>query len=158
MSRPAAAAVDPALHPPTSDVTPVLFADRKPGPGVGQLRTAACRRCSLVGVGCRDPIVCDGAGSGSGKGRDRTGTSAPTRTGTGTEVLRRDLVEELAELLDLVLLLVGDLDPHLVEQLLGPEDGGTGADGEGDGVGRAGAHDPVVGEEELGEVDAIEHP
>src|SRR3954454_9563844 len=50
MSRPAGAAVDPALHPPTSGVTPLLLADRKPGLGVGQLRKAACRRTHPSGL------------------------------------------------------------------------------------------------------------
>src|SRR3954451_11371052 len=50
MSRPAGAAVDPALHPPTSGVTPLLFADRKPGSGVGQLRKAACRSTHPSGL------------------------------------------------------------------------------------------------------------
>src|SRR3954451_24858081 len=50
MSRPAGAAVDPALHPPTSGVTPLLFADRKPGLGVGQLRKAACRSTHPSGL------------------------------------------------------------------------------------------------------------
>src|SRR3954452_19943075 len=83
-------------------------------------------------------------------------SSAPA-AGAGAEVLRGDLVEELAELLDLVLLLVGDLDADLVEELLGPEDRGTRADGEGDGVRRAGADRPLVAEDQLGDVDAVAH-
>ena len=42
------------------------------------------------------------------------------------EVLRRDVVEELPELLDLVLLLVGYDDPGIVEQVLGAHDLGAG--------------------------------
>src|SRR4051812_29352648 len=80
-----------------------------------------------------------------------------TRAGTGAEVLGADVVQELAELLDLVLLLVRDLDPDLVEQCLGAVDRGTGADGEGDGVRRAGADRALVTEEQLGDVDAVAH-
>ena len=43
----------------------------------------------------------------------------------GVEVLGRDLVEELAELLHLVLLLVGHRDAGLVEHLLGADDLGA---------------------------------
>src|SRR5215211_1933437 len=77
--------------------------------------------------------------------------------GARAEVLRGDLVEELAELLDLVLLLVGDLDADLVEQVLGSVDGSPGADGERDGVRRAGADGPVLAEHQLGDVDAVAH-
>src|SRR5436305_5414088 len=83
--------------------------------------------------------------------RPRSAAGARARA----EVLRRDLVEELAELLDLVLLLVGDLDPDLVEQVLGTEDGRTGPDGEGDGVRGAGADHAVLPQHQLGDVDAI---
>src|SRR5690606_8921033 len=62
------------------------------------------------------------------------------------EVLRGDRVEELAELLHFVLLLVGDGDAGLFEDVLAGEDGGAGAQGQGDGVGRAGAHLDAIGE------------
>jgi hypothetical protein len=75
----------------------------------------------------------------------------------GAEVLRRDLVEELAELLDLVLLLVGDLDPHLVEQVVGAVDRGTGPDGERHRIRRAGADHALIAEDQLGDVDAVAH-
>src|SRR3954453_5185236 len=53
--------------------------------------------------------------------------------GAGAEVPGADFVQDLAELLDLVPLLVRDLDPDLVEQCPGAIDRGAGADGEGDG-------------------------
>src|SRR3954468_20061538 len=110
------------LHPLASGVTPLLFGDRKPGAGVGQLSEAACRRPHHFGL---SPVtvlpIQPGSGSSAG-------------SGAGTEVLRGDLVEELAELLDLVLLLVRDLDPDLVEQLFGPEDRRTGPHREGNRV------------------------
>ena len=86
-----------------------------------------------------------------------SGPSLSARARPRTEVFGRDLVEELAELLDLVLLLVGDLDPDLVEQVLRAEDRRPGADGERDGVRRPGADDPVLAEHELGDVDAVPH-
>src|SRR4029453_67166 len=79
----------------------------------------------------------DGAG-----GRRGLLSGGAAGSGAGAEVLRRDLVEELAELLDLVLLLVGDLDAHLVEQVVGPVDRRTGADGDSPRVRRGRAHHP----------------
>ena len=55
------------------------------------------------------------------------------------EILGSDLVEELAELLDLVLLLGGYGEAGLVEHLLGADDAGAGAQRQGDRVGRPGA-------------------
>ena len=49
------------------------------------------------------------------------------------------MVEELAELLDLVLLLVGHLEARLVEDVLGTDDLAAGTEREGDRVGRPGS-------------------
>src|SRR3954452_1915066 len=73
----------------------------------------------------------------------------------GVEVVRRDLVEELPELLDLVLLLVGDRDARLLEDLLSTEDRRPGPKGERDGIRRTGADLHVAGEYQDGEVDAV---
>src|SRR5579872_2002489 len=57
-----------------------------------------------------------------------------TRSGRPAEVLGSDRVEELTELLYLVLLLVRYRDPGLLEDLVGREDRGTGAQRQGDRV------------------------
>ena len=56
------------------------------------------------------------------------------------EILRSDLLQELPELLDLVLLLVRDGYPGLVQHLVAAEDRGSGAKRERDGIRRARAH------------------
>src|SRR4051812_37734096 len=94
-----------------------------------------------------------GAGGADGPFRPASGGTAGA--GARAEVLRRYLVEELAELLDLVLLLVGDLDAHLVEQVLRAEDRRAGAHRQRDGVRRPGADDPLVTEHQLGDVDPV---
>src|SRR5215467_5269667 len=71
------------------------------------------------------------------------------------EVLGTDRVEELAELLDLVLLLVRDRHTGLVQDLLGGEDGGAGAQRERDRVRGPGAHLLAVGEDEIREEDPV---
>ena len=71
---------------------------------------------------------------------DRQRSQVPHRGASeGLEVLGRDVVEELAELLDLVLLLGGYGEAGLVEDLLGAEDARAGPQRERDRVGGAGA-------------------
>src|SRR6201994_139173 len=71
------------------------------------------------------------------------------------EVLGRDLVEELAELLDFVFLLVGDRHPDLVQDLVGGEDRGAGPQRQRDRVRRPGADLGAVGEDEVGVEDPV---
>ena len=71
------------------------------------------------------------------------------------EVLGRDLVEELPELLDLVLLLVGHREAGLVEHVLGADDRGAGAQREGDRVRGPGADLDAAVEDQLGVEDAV---
>src|SRR5580700_5770331 len=71
------------------------------------------------------------------------------------EVLRADRVEELAELLDLVFLLVRDRDPGLVQDFLGGEDRGAGPQCERDRVRGPGADLLAVGEDEVREEDPV---
>src|SRR6187402_2693589 len=73
------------------------------------------------------------------------------------EVLRRYVVEELAELLDLVLLLVGYDDPGVVEQVLGAHDLRTGAQREGDRVGGARADLDTGGQDQRRVEDVVAH-
>src|SRR6516165_8029475 len=82
---------------------------------------------------------------------------APRCTGSGgpAEVLRADRVEEFAELLDLVLLLVRDRDAGLIQDLLGGEDRGPGPQRQRDRVRGPGAHFLAVGEDEVREEDPI---
>ena len=70
------------------------------------------------------------------------------------EVVGRDMVEELAERLDLVLLLGGHGQAGLVEHSLGAHDAGAGAQRQGDRVGRSRTDLGPSVEDELGE----EHP
>src|SRR3984885_3864697 len=77
------------------------------------------------------------------------------RSGGLAEVLGRDLVEELPKLLDLVLLLVGDGDASLVEDLVGREDRGTGPQCQGDRVRGPGAGLGAVGEDEVRVEDPV---
>src|SRR5690348_3989148 len=67
----------------------------------------------------------DAPGEPSTRGRPYRRSARPSAV--GGEVLGRDLVEELAELLDLVLLLVRDLDAGRVEHGVRAEDGGVAA-------------------------------
>src|SRR5262245_59670520 len=73
----------------------------------------------------------------------------------GSEVLGRDLVEELAELRHLVLLLVRHRDPLVVQHTVDAVDGRTGAQRQCYGVGRPGAHAAAAGEDELRVEDAL---
>src|SRR5215475_13579132 len=79
----------------------------------------------------------------------------PGASGCPSEVLRTDGVQELAELLDFVFLLVRDRHPGLVQDLLTGEDRCTGPERERDRVRRPGAHFLPVGEDEVGEEDAV---
>src|SRR5262245_16459163 len=72
-----------------------------------------------------------------------------------TEALGRDLVEELAELLHLVLLLVRDRDARVVQHPVAPVDRRPGTQGERYGVGRASADLDSAGEHQLGVEDAL---
>src|SRR4051812_47200687 len=65
------------------------------------------------------------------------------------EVLRADLLQELPELLDLVLLLVGDDDPRLTENLVGATDRGTDPQRQGDRVAGARGDPQTVTDEQL---------
>src|ERR1022692_2544464 len=76
-------------------------------------------------------------------------------SGGAAEVFRGNRVEELPELLDLVLLLVRDRDPRLVEYLLAREDRGAGAQREGDGVRRPGADFLAIRENKVSEEDPV---
>jgi hypothetical protein len=71
-----------ALHPLTSDVTPLLFADRKPGQEVGQLSEAACRHAHHFEWRTSPPLPM----VRSCRVRGRSGGA--TRAGAGPEVLR----------------------------------------------------------------------
>src|SRR5690242_17127847 len=80
-------------------------------------RPSTARNCTVV-------IRCSNGRSGPGPGSTRRAgflnpqvevDPADRGSRAGGEVLRRDLVEEFPELLDLVLLLVRDLDPGRVE-------------------------------------------
>jgi len=62
------------------------------------------------------------------------------------EVLRRDLLQEFAELLDLVLLLVRDDDADIGQDLLGTPDRRTDAQRQRDRVTRPGRHPDTVAE------------
>ena len=98
----------------------VLLGTVRPGRGRGQRRARPCR------LSKSRPQV-------------EVQASRPLTAAPALEVLGRDLVEELAELLDLVLLLSsGMLMPGLVEHRLGAEDRRAGAQRERDRVGRAG--------------------
>src|SRR4051794_26010343 len=76
-------------------------------------------------------------------------------SGSGREVLRRDGVEELPELLDLVLLLVRDLDPGGVQDGVRTENLDLGPQREREGVGRARAHGDTAAEAQFGVVDVV---
>src|SRR5215467_15944247 len=82
-------------------------------------------------------------------------SGGPAASGCPSEVLRTDGVQELAELLDFVFLLVRDRHPGLVQDLLTGEDRCTGPERERDRVRRPGAHFLPVGEDEVGEEDAV---
>src|SRR5690606_29623653 len=71
----------------------------------------------------------------------------------GAEVLGRDLVEELAELLHLVLLLVRDGDARVVQHALAAVDRRARAQRQRDGVRRTGADLDSAREDQLG----VEH-
>src|SRR4051794_28384290 len=86
----------------------------------------------------------------------RTAVVSPAGDGhSAREVLRTDLVEELAELLHLVLLLVGDDDTRLGEHLLGTPDRRADAQGQGDRVTRPRRHPDVVADEQVGVEDVL---
>src|SRR5215472_682697 len=89
---------------------------------------------------------------GASPGRSRSGSGW---SGGAAEVLGRDVVEELAELLDLVFLLVRDRDARLVQYLLVGEDRRPGAQCQRDRVRGPGADGGAVGEHQVGEEDAI---
>src|SRR5262249_6804264 len=82
-------------------------------------------------------------------------SGGPAASGCPSEVLRTDGVQELAELLDFVFLLVRDRHPGLVQDLLTGEDRRTGPERERDRVRRPGAHFLPVGEDEVGEEDTV---
>src|SRR5690606_38218812 len=94
-------------------------------------------------------------GCGPGTGRRTPAGAGAVASAGAAEVLRGDRVQELPELLDLVLLLVRYRDAGLLQDVLAGEDRRAGAQGEGDGVGGAGAHLHPVGEDEVGEEDAL---
>ena len=84
---------------------------------------------------------------GSGRPRLSAGLSRP-RLLVGGEILRGHLVEEVLELLDDllgVLDLVLELDGGLGDHLVGGEDRGAGAHGQGQRVARAGSRSPARG-------------
>src|SRR5258708_6682106 len=112
---------------PTSD-EPVSHA--RPG-GTGRQRSAPARR---------EPVR-------------ETRRTRPSRR--AAEVLGRDRIEELAELLDLVFLLVRDRDARLVEDLLAGVDLRSGPQRKRDRVRRARADLLAVREHEVGEVDPV---
>src|SRR3954470_21083696 len=91
------------LHPLTSDVTPLLLADRKPGQGLGQLSGAACRLAHHFEWRLGTPLPmetgCPAVGplSGTAPSRQGVGRRGPpsggaARSRASAEVLRRDLV------------------------------------------------------------------
>src|ERR1700722_13106265 len=122
-----AVAGTPALGVPDADPSPLITATTTSGPGPaipGDIPRCA-PGCTLRTVGRRrqpvnDPIrrvaedrLCPGL------------TGLARRSGGPAEVLRGNRVQELAELLDLVLLLVGDGHARLVQDLVAGEDGGA---------------------------------
>src|SRR5579859_444467 len=93
-------------------------------------------------LGVPSVLVNDHARRVAGRGAGPVAPPGPGAPGSGSpsEILRADGVQELAELLDLVFLLVRDRDPGLVQDLLGREDRRAGAQRERDRVRRPGAH------------------
>jgi len=77
------------------------------------------------------------------------------RSGSPAEVLGRDRVEKLPELLDLVFLLVGDGHARLVQDLVAGEDLRAGAQRQRDRVLRARAHLGPVGEDQVRVEDPV---
>src|SRR5215472_14501672 len=76
-------------------------------------------------------------------------------SGGAAEVLGRDRVEELTELLDLVLLLVGDRDAGLLEDFVSRENRGAGPERQGYRVRRPRADLLAVREDQVREEGAV---
>src|SRR6202050_1892633 len=106
----------------------------------------------------RAPTICT-LGPQLGRVNDLAGASRLGRVAPGSgsraEVFRSDVVEELADILHFIFLLVRYRDAGLVEYVVVGEDGGPGAERQGNRVRGPGADRGAVREDEVSEEDPV---